>query len=241
MGFKQFLKNNWRLVNANNLLTNRFANTVLESQITGYAQKSVVNTLQFPPKPKKPNPPFFQFLKEKRLEVAEKHNLKSKDAINVISEMWRQFDVDAKKKMTEMYNIELEKYKENMKNYKESLTDDQRNELFRIKYQQVEQKTKRKLKRELKELGRPRKPPTAYLIFVTEEMKKRGNVPVKTYMAMVGNKWKELDTESKTKYIKAASVENDNYNTELLKWESDMIKAGRIDLVRSYAISDDTN
>lgn len=61
--------------------------------------------------------------------------------------MWKQFDVDAKKKMTDVYNIEYEKYKENMKLYKESLTNDQKNELFRRKYEQVEQKTKRKLKK----------------------------------------------------------------------------------------------
>lgn len=61
--------------------------------------------------------------------------------------MWKQFDVDAKKKMTDVYNIEYEKYKENMKLYKESLTNDQKNELFRRKYKQVEQKTKRKLKK----------------------------------------------------------------------------------------------
>lgn len=61
--------------------------------------------------------------------------------------MWKQFDIDAKKKMNDMYHIEFEKYKENMKTYKESLTNDQKNELFRRKYEQVEQKTKRKLKK----------------------------------------------------------------------------------------------
>lgn len=61
--------------------------------------------------------------------------------------MWKQFDVDAKKKMNDEYSIEFEKYKENMKIYKESLTNDQKNELFRRKYEQVEQRTKRKLKK----------------------------------------------------------------------------------------------
>lgn len=56
----------------------RCVNSVLESQSTGYAQKSVVNELQLPQKPKKPNPPFFQYLKEKRQEVVESHNLKPK-------------------------------------------------------------------------------------------------------------------------------------------------------------------
>lgn len=44
----------------------------------GYAKKTAVNTLQFPPKPKKPVPPFFQFMQEKRLEVIGSHNLNIK-------------------------------------------------------------------------------------------------------------------------------------------------------------------
>lgn len=60
------------------LLLIRCANSVLESQNIGYAQKSGVDKLQLPSKPKKPSPPFFQFLQEKRPEVKEKHNLNSK-------------------------------------------------------------------------------------------------------------------------------------------------------------------
>lgn len=56
----------------------RCANPVLDSQNIGYAQKAIVNTQDWPLKPKKPSPPFFQFLQEKRIEVAEKHDLKFK-------------------------------------------------------------------------------------------------------------------------------------------------------------------
>lgn len=78
-------------------------------------------------------------------------------------------------------------------------------------------------------------------MFVTEEIKKRGDVPVKTYMAIIANKWKEMDANTKSKYIEAASNENDKYNNAILEWENEMIKAGRLDLVRARAISDDHN
>jgi len=61
--------------------------------------------------------------------------------------MWKQFDTNTKEKMAEIYNKELEKYKEGMQAYKESLTEDQKDELFRMKYEQIEQKSKRKLKK----------------------------------------------------------------------------------------------
>lgn len=88
----------------------------------------------------------------------------------------------------------------------------------------------------MKELGKPRKPPTSYIMFVTEEIKKRGDVPVQKYMTTIAMKWKAMDAESKKKYIDAASVEYDKYISTLQKWESDMLKAGRVDLVRIQAI-----
>lgn len=140
----------------------------MESYNKGYAKKILVeNTLQLPKRPKKPNPPFFLYLQEKRQEVTEKHNLSLKgsfnifkikfnyyyfnynflDAVRVVSEMWKNIDVDDKKKMNEIYNKELEQYKKSVELYKQNLTEDQKNELFRIKYEQIEQRTKRKLKK----------------------------------------------------------------------------------------------
>lgn len=87
-------------------------------------------------------------------------------------------------------------------------------------------------------MGKPRKPLTGYLMFVSDEIKNHGDVPVHKYMITIANKWKEMDVSNKEKYIKAAAVAYDKYNTEILKWENDMIKAGRYDLIRPRPISD---
>lgn len=105
MSFKQFFMSNWRSITSNNLFINRLvkffkfillsifllflfnvnvfiiircSNSVLDSHAIGYAKKTTIDTLQLPPKPKKPIPPFFQFMQEKRSEVIEKHNLSVK-------------------------------------------------------------------------------------------------------------------------------------------------------------------
>jgi len=49
--------------------------------------------------------------------------------------------------MADIYNKELEQYKESIKAFNQSLTVDQKNELFRLKYEQIELRTKRKLKK----------------------------------------------------------------------------------------------
>lgn len=69
------------------------------------------------------------------------------DAVRVVSEMWKNYDVDSKNKMNEIYIKELEQYKEGIIAYKQNLTEDQKNELFRVKYEEEEQKAKRKLKK----------------------------------------------------------------------------------------------
>lgn len=61
-------------------------------------------------------------------------------------------------------------------------------------------------------------------------------------MVTVANKWKEMDENQKSKYIESAAIDNENYKNALLKWENDMIKVGRLDLVRARALSkDDTD
>lgn len=93
----------------------------------------------------------------------------------------------------------------------------------------------------MKDLGKPRKPLNGYLIFVSEEIQNRGNQPVHAYMKTIGTKWTEMDKNMKTKYFEMATAENERYNDALLNWENEMIKAGRFDLVRARAISDNTD
>lgn len=61
--------------------------------------------------------------------------------------MWKNYDIDIKKKMTDNYKEKLEKYKKELKLYQESLTEDQKNELFKNKHIQIELKTRRKHKK----------------------------------------------------------------------------------------------
>lgn len=61
--------------------------------------------------------------------------------------MWKNYDIDLKKKLNDNYMKELGQYKEGIIAYNQSLTEEQKNELFRAKYEKVEQKTKRKLKK----------------------------------------------------------------------------------------------
>lgn len=71
------------------------------------------------------------------------------DAVREISNMWKTYDEAIKNKMNEEFKHELEIYKQNNLAYKENLTDLQKFEVMRVKYEEMEQKTKRKLKKVL--------------------------------------------------------------------------------------------
>lgn len=78
-------------------------------------------------------------------------------------------------------------------------------------------------------------------MFVIEEIKNRGDMSVVSYMKIIANKWKEIDLSTKTKYADAALKANKKYYNELLQWENDMMKAGRFDLIRPCAISNENS
>ncbi|XP_050546342.1 transcription factor A, mitochondrial [Daktulosphaira vitifoliae] len=231
MGIKQFLASNWRFVNSNSFI-NRCTNSFVIGSNAGYAQKSREGKLGLPLKPKKPNPPFFKFLQEKRINMMSNDNMKLKDVAQEASKLWKDVDVDSKNEMNEIYRKELEQYKQDIESYKKNLTKEQKDEIMRAQYDEIESKMKRKMKKELKELGKPRKPLTAYLLYLVERNEERGNLSIQDFMKKVGKEWREMNNDSKQKYVTAASVENEKYLTAINQWEKSMINIGRSDLVR---------
>lgn len=81
-------------------------------------------------------------------------------------------------------------------------------------------------------MGKPRKPPTAYLLYLIERYEQRENLPVQDFMKKVGEEWRKMNEESKQKYVRAASIAHEKYLTALNQWEKSMINIGRSDLVR---------
>lgn len=69
------------------------------------------------------------------------------DAIRVVSQMWKDCDIDTKQKMTDIYKEKFEKYKKEIQFYKDGLTENQKNEIFKNQHMLMELKARRKLKR----------------------------------------------------------------------------------------------
>ncbi|XP_025103318.1 transcription factor A, mitochondrial-like [Pomacea canaliculata] len=87
-------------------------------------------------------------------------------------------------------------------------------------------------KTELRDLGKPKKPPNAYMVFLRSFLPEQGGVPMKLFLKQVADHWHNIPKEGKEIYEKDAREEREKYKKELEEWEKKMIEIGREDLVR---------
>nr|CAD7403500.1 unnamed protein product [Timema poppensis] len=91
-------------------------------------------------------------------------------------------------------------------------------------------------KKKKKELGKPKKPITAFLMFFQEKAKLRGDIPFKIWQQKMSQEWESLPDEIKVQYLDKASQYWQSYLQELQLWEEKMIRLGHIDVVRNEAL-----
>ncbi|XP_020297794.1 ARS-binding factor 2, mitochondrial [Pseudomyrmex gracilis] len=229
----------WRLLSHTNFV-NFFC-------IRRLAQDSVTSKLKhdtdvLPLKPKKPINPFMQYLLTVRSNLQNQYpDYPYKDIIKKASEQWAQLDAVTKQNLQKQYTEQYFAYKQKLIDYEKSLTTDQKilikEELMRkelVKEKREYAKEKSQIKQKLEELGKPKRPLSAFFLFMQDKMStKNPEISQKDWMSNISKEWKDMTKEVKTKYIDQARHLTEKYKAELQKWEEDMIKAGRRDLLRS--------
>lgn len=94
------------------------------------ASKSALNQLKdtiLPPKPKKPQAPFLLYVKRvKPRFLKETPNMRYAQILKRASKEWAELDLTEKEYFTDQYNKNLEAYKNELKEYDDSITDEQR-------------------------------------------------------------------------------------------------------------------
>nr|CAD7431511.1 unnamed protein product [Timema monikensis] len=150
-------------------------------QIAGFKQ-TLEEKLGIPVKPKKPLTPFFRFMGQIRPMVAQQHpGARVTDHTKIIAQQWKELEPPAKQKLEEEFKKEMIHYLAVRVSYENSLTDQQKKDLQKAKEEKVESKQQKRLKMKKKELGKPKKPLSAFLIFFQEKANLRGDTPFKEY------------------------------------------------------------
>lgn len=88
--------------------------------------------------------------------------------------------------------------------YQKTLSDDQRLELRQLKEEIVERRERHKQNRTIRQLGKPKRALTAFLIYLNEQRTIQKQKPTETYrdwQKRISSKWSELTEKEKEKYF----------------------------------------
>lgn len=203
------------------------------SQMCNYSVRKSAEEKLGIDKPKRPLTPFFKFMAQLRpVLLAKNPGLTSKEAIQWISKHWQQLDAETKQQMGKEYEKDIEDYRKIKAIYESSLTEEQKENIKRVKEEMVIAREKRKTKVELRELGKPKRPMSSFLLFGQSLKHLMEGKSLAEFQKIVQEKWVNLSVNEKAKFEKQAQDRMDQYRKELAVWEEKMVTEGRADLVR---------
>ncbi|XP_062125674.1 transcription factor A, mitochondrial [Drosophila sulfurigaster albostrigata] len=198
--------------------------------------KSLEEQVGLPPRPKKPLTPYFRFMREMRPKLAAKDpNISTVQIVQELSRRWVDVDAKLKERLQAEYKKDQESYVEQRAKYDAKITDEQRAELKQMKQDISDAKERKQLRKRVKELGRPKKPASAFLRFVASERLNTPQTAQQTYREWhqkATAKWSRLSDEEKAVYMQESRKELDHYKKAISIWEEKMIRLGHIDVVR---------
>ncbi|KAH8264019.1 hypothetical protein KR038_000506 [Drosophila bunnanda] len=198
--------------------------------------KTLEEQVGLPPRPKKPLTPYFRFMRDQRPKlVAANPKISTVEVVRQLSKSWADADAKLKERLQAEYKKDQEVYVEQRTKYDATLTDDQRAEIKQLKQDLVDAKERRQLRKRVKELGRPKKPASAFLRFIASERTNSPQDPKQTYREWhqkTTAKWTRFTDSEKESYMQESRKELEIYRKEISVWEEKMIRLGHIDVVR---------
>ncbi|KAL6049327.1 hypothetical protein STEG23_029236, partial [Scotinomys teguina] len=130
------------------------------------------------------------------------------------------------------FKAEWKAYKEAMSKFKDQLTPSQLVSFEKEVRQKRIKKQASVKKKELMLLGKPKRPRSAYNIYVSESFQEATEQSAKEKLRTINEAWKNLSSDEKQAYIQLAKDDRIRYDNEMKSWEEQMAEVGRSDLIR---------
>ncbi|XP_043842858.1 transcription factor A, mitochondrial [Dromiciops gliroides] len=189
--------------------------------------------------PKKPLSSYLRFLMDHRpILKGQNPDLKNTEIIKKLAEAWRELPESQKKIYEEATRADFKEYKEEVAKYKAQLSPDQKKVLKEERRLKRARKDIIKKKRELTIFGKPKKPRSAYNIFISEHFKESRGISSQEMLKILNQEWKTMSLSRKQVYIQLAEDDKIRYTNEIKSWEEKMLEIGREDLVRFTKLKD---
>lgn len=94
------------------------------------------------------------------------------DVLRAVAQRWDRLDNDAKQSYITDYKKELASYSSILEKYKNSLTPEQKEAQEQLKVEKKLMREKRDKKKRLRELEKPKKPATAFFLYLANNIEK---------------------------------------------------------------------
>lgn len=197
---------------------------------------SAKGEVDVPPPPKRPPSSYMVFCKENRPNVLKEYpDLRGAELIKILAAKWATLTPSLRKPYEETARQSTIIYGKLHKEFYENLTDDQRHALLKLKTVKQEIKKIQKLKKALKDSGKPRAPTNAYSTFVQMKAKEIGEIRSgPNFIKQAAEDWKALSEEEKRVFYEKAKEDRQRFEIELTKWKEKLREEGHEDLLKFY-------
>ncbi|XP_008556738.1 transcription factor A, mitochondrial [Microplitis demolitor] len=194
--------------------------------------------LDIPPRPKRPLNTFLRFSMLNREEIKKEYPGSSASAITkLLGAKWNLCDKSLKDQLQTEYKEEMNDYSRKLMFYEKSLTKEQKQILKDLNRKPKMLKKKSEIRMRLEELGKPKKPPTAFILYMLSKMKdKDPSAKFSEWLGEIAKEWASLSPDKREKYDIESKKLMAQYKNEMTQWEEKMIKMGQIDVVRRHVL-----
>ncbi|KAM6963756.1 transcription factor A, mitochondrial [Tautogolabrus adspersus] len=220
-----------------------FSNTSTLTRCTSVLQTSFFNhvkclTSQANGPPKRPLNGYMRFVQQQQPIVTRQHpEVKSVDIIRKIAQQWRTLSPEQKRPFEDASVRAREQFKLDLLRYTAQLTPAQLQQQTLEKRQRLAKRRAIRKKRELTNLGKPKRPRSSFNIFMSEHFEEARGKTTQEKMMSLRDDWRSLFTHQKQVYTQLAEDDKIRYKNEMKSWEEHMVDIGREDVIREQTMS----
>ncbi|GCB75624.1 transcription factor A, mitochondrial isoform X1 [Scyliorhinus torazame] len=192
---------------------------------------SLNNTPSTPPK--RPLNAYLRYVMEQQQVLfKQSSDLKMVEKTKWIAQAWRQLTPDQKQPYEIAANYARLKYKEELATFRGKLTPAQLDSLKEERRQKLAKRRTIRKKRKLTILGKPKRPRTAFNIFMAENFDEAKGETSQAKLKNLQGEWQQLSDTQKQMYRQLAEDDKIRYQNEIKSWEEQMIETGHADVIR---------
>ncbi|XP_040923274.1 transcription factor A, mitochondrial [Toxotes jaculatrix] len=205
---------------------------------TAYVSQLKCLTTQASGPPKRPLNGYMRFVQQQKPVITRQNpEIRSVDIIRKLAEQWREMSPEQKQPFEEASLRAREQFKLDVERYQAQLTPAQVQQQALERRQKLAKRKAIRKKRELTNLGKPKRPRSAFNIFMSEHFEEARGTTTTGKMKSLLEDWRNLFSHQKQVYTQLAEDDKIRYKNEMKSWEDHMVDIGREDLIREQTMS----